>query len=328
MDLDTSFAEIKTLIDAAQKNAIKAVNTELITLYWNIGSYISRKVLDSKWGDKTIDNLAVYLQKEGPDYQGFNRRNLYRMKQFFEAYANNEIVTPLVTHVSWTHHLIILSRTKTDTEREFYLRLCIKEHYSKRELERQINAAVYERTMLSKENTIVSLPKLNVQSSLFKDSYIFEFLGLPENHSENELQKALIKHLKLFILELGKDFIFVGEEYKIQVGMQDFYIDLLFYQRELQCLVAFELKISEFMPEHLGKLNFYLEALDRDVKKPHENPSIGILLCKVKNDEVVEYALSRSLSPTLVAQYQSQLPDKKLLQAKLHELLENLEVNE
>jgi predicted nuclease of restriction endonuclease-like (RecB) superfamily len=171
---------------------------------------------------KPLTILPCTFKKKDLTIKGFNRRNLYRMRQFFEAYANNEIVTPLVTQISWTHHLIILSRTKTDTEREFYLRLCIKERYSKRELERQINAAVYERTMLSKENAILSLPLQDTTGICFKDSYVFEFLGLPESHSEHELQKALIKHLKLFILELGKDFIFVGEEFKVQVGNAGF----------------------------------------------------------------------------------------------------------
>jgi RecB family endonuclease NucS len=158
-------------------------------------------------------------------------------------------------------------------------------------------------------------------SGIFKDSYVLEFLGLPLVHSENRLQQAIVQHMKAFILELGKDFIFMGEEYRLQVGNQDFFIDLLFYHRGLSALVAFELKIGKFSPEHLGQLNFYLEALDRDHKKPHENPSIGVLLCRDKDDEVVEYALSRNLSPTLVAQYQLQLPDKKLIAAKMHELL-------
>jgi RecB family endonuclease NucS len=160
-------------------------------------------------------------------------------------------------------------------------------------------------------------------ASTFKDSYVFEFLNLPEPHSENELQRGLVKQMKNFILELGRDFLFIGEEYKLQVGNSDFYIDLLFYHRGLQCLVAFELKADKFKPDHLGQLNFYLEALDRDIKKPNENPSIGILLCKDKDNEVVEYALSRSLSPTMVSEYKTQLPDKKILQQKLHEVFAN-----
>jgi RecB family endonuclease NucS len=157
----------------------------------------------------------------------------------------------------------------------------------------------------------------------FKDSYVFEFLNLSEPHSESDLQHGLITQMKNFILELGKDFLFIGQEYKIQVGNSDFFIDILFYHRGLQCLVAFELKADKFKPEHLGQLNFYLEALDRDVKKPNENPSIGILLCKDKDKEVVEYALSRSLSPTMVSEYKTQLPDRQVLQQKLHELFEN-----
>lgn len=160
-------------------------------------------------------------------------------------------------------------------------------------------------------------------TNTFKDSYVFEFLNLPDPHSESDLQRGLVRQMKNFILELGKDFLFIREEYKLQVGNSDFFIDLLFFHRGLQCLVAFELKADKFKPDHLGQLNFYLEALDRDVKKPNENPSIGVLLCKDKDSEVVEYALSRSLSPTMVSEYKTQLPDKKLLQQKLHELFDN-----
>ena len=162
-------------------------------------------------------------------------------------------------------------------------------------------------------------------ANTFKDSYVFDFLNLPETFNESDLQKGLIQQMKKFILELGRDFLFISEEYKVQVGNSDFFIDLLFFHRGLQCLVAFELKADKFKPEHLGQLNFYLEALDRDVKRQNENPSIGILLCKDKDSEVVEYALSRSLSPTMVAEYQTQLPDKKLLQQKIHQLFDNRE---
>lgn len=323
MEIEKSFIEIKSLIDNARSDALKNVNTELIRLYWNIGTFISQRLSGAQWGEKAIDQLAAYLNTLGPDYKGFNRRNLYRMKQFYEAYAENEIVSPLVTQLSWSHHLLILSKTKTSEEREFYIRLSIKENYSKRELERQLDAAVYERSMLSQNNTIPSVIVNQKIDAAFKDNYVFEFLGLPEDHSESELQKSLIKNLKLFILELGKDFLFIGDEYKVQVGMNDYFINLLFFHRELQSLIAFELKITDFKPEYLGKLNFYLEALDRDVRKPHENPSIGVLLCKGKDDEVVEYALSRSLSPAKIADYTLKLPDKKQLQQKLHELFEN-----
>jgi predicted nuclease of restriction endonuclease-like (RecB) superfamily len=206
---------------------------------------------------------------------------------------------------------------------EFYLKLVKQENYSKRELDRQISASFFERTMIGSSKLSPAVLENNKDlSNTFKDSYVFEFLNLPDPHSESDLQRGLVKQMKKFILELGKDFLFIVEEYKLQVGNSDFFIDLLFYHRGLQCLVAFELKVDKFKPDHLGQLNFYLEALDRDVKKPNENPSIGVLLCKEKDSEVVEYALSRSLSPTMVSEYKIQLPDKKLLQQKLHELFD------
>ena len=226
--------------------------------------------------------------------------------------------------ISWSHNLAIFSRCKTVEEREFYLKLAKQENYSFRELERQISASLFERTMIGNSNISTTLRESNHDlSNTFKDSYVFEFLNLPEPHSESELQRGLVRQMKNFILELGKDFLFIGEEYRLQVGNSDFYIDLLLYHRGLQCLVAFELKADKFKPDHLGQLNFYLEALDRDVKKQNENPSIGVLLCKDKDSEVVEYALSRSLSPTMVSEYKTQLPDKKILQQKLQELFDN-----
>jgi predicted nuclease of restriction endonuclease-like (RecB) superfamily len=242
------------------------------------------------------------------------------MKQFYETYQADENLLPLVRELPWTHNTMIFSRCKTTEEREYYLNLTATEKLSKRELERQIDASHFERSILATKLSPVVRELHPSIVNTFKDRYVLEFLGLPPVHSENDLQKALVQHMKQFILELGKDFIFMGEEFRLQVGNQDFYIDLLFYHRGLLALVAFELKVGRFMPEHIGQLNFYLEALDRDVKKPHENPSIGVLLCRDRDDEVVEYALSRNLSPTLIAQYQLQLPDKKLLQAKLHEL--------
>lgn len=246
------------------------------------------------------------------------------MKQFYETYKDSPKLSTLLREISWSHNLAIVSRCKTIEEREFYIKLSGKERYSFRELERQISASLFERTMIGKSKLSTALRESNQDlTRTFKDSYVFEFLNLQEPHSEKDLQRGLIKQMKSFILELGKDFLFIGEEYKLQVGSGDFFIDLLFYHRGLQCLVAFELKSDKFKPEHLGQLNFYLEALDRDVRKQNENPSIGILLCKDKDNEVVEYALSRSLSPTMVSKYKTQLPDKKLLQQKLHELFGN-----
>lgn len=223
-----------------------------------------------------------------------------------------------MTQLSWTNHLLIMSGSKSDEEREFYMRLAIKERYSKRQLERQMESGYYERYMLSRSKV---LPEpLQSQQNPFLDQYVVEFLDLPDVFHENDFRKALVRGMRNFILELGKDFTFVGEEYTIQVGGEDYRIDLLFFHRSLHCLVAMELKVGKFKPEYVSKMDFYLEGLDRQVKKADENPSVGLLLCATKNDEVVEYAMSRTLSPMMVAQYQLQLPDKDVLRKKLQEL--------
>jgi len=316
---NNNFSNIISIIEAAKQRAIKAVNAELINMYWEVGKYLSSLVENSSFGDKVIDEIAAYIAENNPTIKGFNRRGLYRMKQFYETYKDDEIVTPLVTQISWTNHLLIMSGSKSAEERRFYIELCIKNNYSKRELERQIDSAYYQRYMLSAKKPLPENVPSTVRGNIL-DSYVLEFLNLPEQYSENNLKKAIIGNLKNFILEFGKDFTFIGEEYRVQVGGQDFYIDLLFYNRALSCLVPIELKIGKFKPEHIGQLNFYLEALDRDVKKSNENPSVGVILCATKDDAVVEYALSRSMSPTMVADYTLQLPDKKLLEEKLREI--------
>lgn len=224
------------------------------------------------------------------------------MKQFYTTYKDAPELSTLLREISWSHNLAIFSRCNSPEERKFYLNVSKKEQYSFRELDHQISASLFERTMIG-NSTLSTVLRETVTgiTNTFKDSYVFDFLNLPDHHSENDLQRGLILQMKDFILELGKDFLFVGEEYKLQVGNSDFYTDLLLYHRGLQCLVAVELKADKFKPDHLGQLNFYLEALARDVKKPNENPSIGVLLCKDKDSEVVEYALSRSLSPTMIA---------------------------
>ena len=314
-----NFSEIISIIETAKMRASKAVNTELITMYYEVGKYLSELCSNSKFGDKVINDVEMYISKNNPTIKGFNRRGLYRMKQFYELYKDDELVTPLVTQISWTNHLIIMSGCKTKEERLFYIKLCIKENYTKRELERQIDSAYYQRYLLSVNKPLPEVVP-NVVKGNILDTYVLEFLDLPEQYTENNLKKAIIGSLKSFILEFGKDFTFIGEEYRVQVGGQDFYIDLLFYNRALSCLVAIELKIGKFKPEHIGQLNFYLEALDRDVKKTNENPSVGVILCATKEDAVVEYALSRSMSPTMVAEYTLKLPDKKLLENKLREI--------
>ena len=241
------------------------------------------------------------------------------MKQFYDTYKDNEKLSPLVREISWTHNVLIMMSAKTDEAREFYLTLTAKNNYSKRELERQLDSMLFERTMISDKKNKLIVAKNNSLGAL-RDNYTLEFLNLPQIHKESELREAIATNLKNFILEFGKDFSFVGKEYKLQVGNSDFFVDLLFFNRELSCLVAIELKTGKFHPEHLGQLEFYLEALDRDVKKPNENPSVGLILCATKDDTVIEYALSRSVSPALVADYKLHLPDKTILENKLREL--------
>lgn len=322
--MNKDFEEVIRLILEAKNQTNSIINRALVELYWKVGKYVSLKTQNVENANATIKDLAQYIMDREPHLKGFNGRGLWRMKQFYEEYHKNLTLSPLVTTISWTNNLLILSKTKSVEEKEFYIKKCLQERYSKRELERQIDSAYYERTMLSNTQSSTTAQELYPRiKEVFLDNYVVEFLNLKDDFSEFDLQKSILKHLKKFVLEFGKDFLLIDEEYKVQVGNQDFYIDLLFFHRELRCLVALELKITDFKPEYLGKMNFYLEALDRDVKKEHENPSVGIILCKTKDSEVVEYALSRNLSPTLVSEYETKLLDKKLLQQKLHELFEN-----
>ncbi len=351
-----SFTQIVELIKQSKQRAFASVNTELINLCWNIGEYISKKTESDGWGKGTVEELSHFIQKEMIGTRGFSTQNLWRMKQFYEVYSQFPKLSSLLRELTWTNNIIILSKTKTIEEKEFYLNLSVKEKYSTRELERQISSAVYERFLLSHKKlstllteldnsssntklsplmrelketsseklsplvTELEKPRLQQLDEVFKDKYIFEFLDLPKDFSEKDLRKSLVKNLKEFILELGKGFIFVGEEYRLQVGSKDFFVDLLFFHRGLQCLVVIDLKIDDFSPEYLGKMNFYLEALDKKQKLEHENPSVGLLLCKTKDDEVVNYAMNRNLSPTKIAEYETQLIDKNILKQKLHEL--------
>ncbi len=324
--VEKQFAEIRELIVKAKEKVFHYVNTELIDLYWNIGKYISLKTQSSEWGTGVVESLSDYLKITEPELKGFSSQNLWRMKQFYETYFRNDKLSALLRELSWTNNLLIISKTNNDAEREFYITLSIKERLSSRELERQINSALFERIIISHEKLSPVMRELYPASNqIFRDNYVLDFLSLPKLHSEKELRKAIIANLKDFILEFGKDFSFVGEEYRVQVGQKDFFVDLLFFQRDLQCLVAIDLKITDFKPEYLGKMEFYLETLDRDVKKKHEKPSIGIILCKNKDTKVVEYALSRSISPTLVSKYVTKIFDKKLLERKLDEFYNSAE---
>lgn len=334
------FREILDLIASARQRAYQAVNTALIDLYWQVGEHLSRKIASAEWGAGVVDQLARHIAVTHPGIRGFTRSNLLRMRQFYETYRDHEMVAPLprplpeshesttrqeivaalLRQLPWTHHVIIIGQCKRPEEREFYLRLAIREKWSSRELERQLKGALFERTVLNPPKASAVLTQSHPEAlAIFKDSYLLEFLGLPAAHSEADLHQGLLLQLRDFLIELGRDFCFIGTEFPLQVGGRDFALDLLFFHRGLNCLVAIELKVGRFEPEYLGKLGFYLEALDRDVKKPHENPAIGVLLCASKDAEVVEYAMSRNLTPALIAEYQTQLPDKQLLQRKLHE---------
>jgi len=277
---EQAFTEVVRLIESSRSKAIQTVNTALIELYWQVGQTISRKIEAAEWGDGVVKQLAQFIAKTQPGMRGFNHRNLFRMRQFYEVYRDHPIVSPLLTQLPWTHNLLIMGQTKRPEEREFYLRLAIRECWSKRELERQMKTACFERKMLAPAQLSPALRQLDPTiASAFKDSYLLEFLSLPKGHAEADLQTGLLLNLRDFLIELGRDFCFAGSEYPLQVGGRDFAIDLLFFHRGLNCLVAIELKVGRFEPEYVGKLAFYLEALDRDVRKAHEQPSIGILLC-------------------------------------------------
>jgi predicted nuclease of restriction endonuclease-like (RecB) superfamily len=324
---NAEYTEIISIIERARENAFRAVNRELISMYWDIGKYVSEKVKSDGWGKSVVKDFSQFIQSRFLGIRGFSPQNIWRMKQYYETYRDNEKLSTLSREISWSNNVLIMMGAKTDEAREFYLILSQKDNYSARELERQMDSMLFERTMISDEKNKLQVAKSQGLTAL-RDNYILEFLDIPESHRESELRKAIIANLRDFILEFGKDFTLVGEEYRVQVGNTDFRIDLLMYNRELSCLVAIELKVTKFKPDYLGRLEFYLEALDRDVKKPNENPSVGLILCAGKDDAVVEYALSRSMSPALVADYQLHLPEKALLENKLRELTELADIEE
>ncbi len=317
---EPAFEEVVGMIEQARQRAMHAVNVEVVGLYWQIGEYLSLRIATDGWGKGTVEALSAHIQRKHPGIRGFSPQNLWRMRQFFETWHDCPKLSTLLRELPWSSHLHIMGRAKTAEEREFYLRMAVQHKWQVRELERQIAASLFQRVVLNPPKLSTALRDLHPQAEVcFRDAYSLEFLCLPAVHSEADLHAALLRNLGRFLAELGRDFCFVGSEYPVQVGGRDFALDLLFFHRGLNCLVAIELKVGRFEPEYLGKLEFYLEALDRDHRKPHENPAIGVLLCASKDNEVVEYALSRSLSPALIAEYQTRLPDKKLLAAKLHE---------
>ena len=320
------FLEIANLIEKHRYTAYRKVNEELIIMYYEMGQYLFNKIKQGSYGDAVVATIAKKVNEKYPTLKGFSKRGLYQMIQFYEVYSKEEKVRPLAAQLNWTNNLIIMQATKTIEEREFYLRLCIKNNYSKRELRRQINSHYYERYMLSNGNALESIEKIvgeeDVPNTRILDSYSLEFLDLPNNYKEKDLKEAIVCNLKDFILEIDKDFTFIDKEHRITIGGEDFYIDLLFYNRAYSCLVAFELKVDKFQPEYISKMDFYLEALDRYEKKENENPSVGVILCASKNDSVVELSASRTTSPTAISTYSTKLIDTDALQKKLIEYQE------
>lgn len=316
-----NFNKVIEIVESAKERTYKKINEETITIYFKIGEFISKEMGFGKKSSMFIEKLANFIQKTYPKLNGFNKRTLYRMKQFYELYRNDDEALIYLYDLNWSCHRLIMSSCKTAEERIYYLKMCSNGRLSSRELERQINSSHYERFMISDKKSTPAIERSKEATKhIFLENYSFDFLKYTSDSiSENDLEKSILDSMKDFILEIGKDFTFIKEEYEIEVGGQEFYIDLLFYHRGLQCLVAFELKAGDFKPEYISKMDFYLEALDRNVKKENENPSVGIILCTGKNDDIVEYSLSRTLSPTMVAEYNLKLIDKKLLANKLKE---------
>ncbi len=332
-DYKTFLLEIRDKIRSSQYQALKSVNKELIRLYWEIGKSIAEKQSKYNWGKNIVQNLSQDLQKEFPGIQGFSDRNLWRMRNFYLKYSENEKLPPLVAEIGWSHNLVILEKCKDDLEREFYIKMTKKYGWTKNVLIHQIEGQSYERFLMNQTNFDKTLEeKYKHQAKLaVRDSYSFDFLEMSDDYGEREIELGLLKNIRKFLLSMGHDFTFVGNQYKIEVGGESFFIDLLLYHRKLQCLVAIELKNSDFKPSHAGQLQFYLTALDEKVKHENENPSIGIIICKDKNRTVVEYALKQANNPMGVAKYtvsktlpqnmQEMLPSAEEIVQRLNEFI-------
>lgn len=310
--------KIKERIRSAQYEAFKAVNQELVDLYWDIGRIIVERQDIEGWGKAVVEQLAADLRTEFPGVGGFSASNLWRMKAFL-AYTDLEKLAPLVREIGWSHNLAILERCKDPLEREFYLRMTRKFGWSKNVLVHQIDNQSYEKSLLGQTNFDQALtPELRAQAKLaVKDEYTFDFLELGKEHSERELERALIARIEDFLRAMGGMFAFMGSQYRLEVDGKEFFIDLLLFHRRLRCLVAIELKVGEFLPEFVGKMQFYLTALDRQIRQEDENPSIGIILCKEKSRTIVEYALHDAKKPIGVATYEITKTLPKALKGQL-----------
>jgi len=304
-DYAALLAAVKARVRAAQYDALRAVNKELVAMYWDIGRLILDRQRGASWGKSVVEKLAADLQAEFPGAKGFSVQNVWYMRQFYLAYHADQKLQPLVGEISWAKNLVIMSRCKDPLEREFYIRMTKKFGWTKNVLIHQIENQSYEKTLLGQTNFDRALtPALRAQAKLaVKDEYTFDFLELGEEHRERELERALIARIEDFLRAMGGRFAFVGSQFRLEVEGKEYFIDLLLFHRRLKCLVALELKIGEFEPEFVGKMQFYLTALDRQVREKGENPSIGIILCKEKRRTVVEYALFKARKPIGVATY-------------------------
>ena len=318
-DYPRLLAAIKERIQSAQYAAFKAVNKELVGLYWDIGRMIVERQENAGWGKGVVNTLAADIRAAFPGVSGFSVQNLWYMRQFYHEYRAAEKLQPLVGEIGWAHNLVIMGRCKDPLEREFYLRMTRKFGWSKNVLTHQIENQSYEKAVLSQTNFDAALtPELRDQSKLaLKDEYIFDFLELGDSYSERELEKALIARIEDFLRAMGGMFAFMGSQYRLEVDGDEFFIDLLLFHRTLKALVAVELKIGKFQPEFVGKMQFYLRALDKLVRQEGENPSIGIILCKEKNRTVVEYALHDASKPIGVATYEITKTLPKALRGQL-----------
>jgi predicted nuclease of restriction endonuclease-like (RecB) superfamily len=304
-DYKNLLVEVKQRIRSAQYEALKAVNTQLISLYWDIGKTIVTRQQGASWGKSVVQQLSQDLQAEFPGISGFSAANLWRMRLFYESYAENEKLAPMVREIGWTHNLVILEKCKDDLEREFYIRMTRKFGWTKNVLIHQIENQTYEKTLINQTNfdRAISEEVRNQAKLAVKDEYTFDFLELGDEHSERQLEQEILAKVKPFLQEMGGMFAFIDSQYCLEIEGEEFFIDLVLYHRQLKCLVAVELKIGNFLPEYVGKMQFYLAVLDSTAKLPDENPAIGIILCKSKNKTIVEYALRESNKPIGVATY-------------------------
>lgn len=321
--------DIKNRIRQSQYDALKAVNVQLIQLYWDIGMSIVEKQQQSGWGKSVVENLAKDLQDEFSGIRGFSAQNLWLMRQFYAEYHDNENLQSLIREIGWTHHTVIMSKCKDDHERQFYMTASKKFGWTVRVLQHQIENKSFEKYLLNQTNFDQTIPEpIKDQAKLtVKDHYTFDFLELADEHTEHQLEHALIDNIRNFLCEMGYSFAFLANQFKLTVEGDDFFIDLLLFHRELQCLVAIELKIGDFKPEYKGKMEFYLNLLNDKVKLPQENDAIGIIICKNKKRTIVEYALKTSfhpigvstynITPALPENYKNILPDGEIIAQKL-----------